>query len=501
MLSSRGAAAARNQKKDLMFEVMADTYDSKANPDGFINLGIAENTLMHPELLKHLEKKFRPSSNNLSYGCGPSGSVRLRKALANFFNKHFSPIRPVSPSHINASRGVTSSLERLAYELGDPGDKFLLGRPYYGSYESDLHDRAGIEIAPVSFGDIDPTSPDCVSCYESVIQAHPRTGAGRITALLLCNPHNPLGRCYPRETLTALMTLCEKHQIHLIIDEIYALSVFPNPNLPTAVPFTSALSIPTTNLINPARIHTLWGLSKDFGANSLRIGCVVSQANPPLMSVLAAHAAYSFPSALLDYMACAILEDERFVARFLKESQRRLAENYGLTTAFLRKHGIPYEEAGAGCFVWVDLGAAWRERRRGLGIEVESGDSCCELDDDMLFNHHHNQHHHQDGSSSEKTQHPDLATSRPLPIGDAGWIFLPPLSHQQSEHLIQDEMDGATNLTNDIERKLVAQRVYLASGDCCGSERVGWFRIVFSSVGNRGVLMEGLRRVVGALEG
>jgi 1-aminocyclopropane-1-carboxylate synthase len=497
MLSSRGVAAARNQKKDLMFEVMADTYDAKTNPEGFINLGIAENTLMHPELLKYLRKNFRPSSNNLSYGCGPSGSVRLRKALANFFNKHFSPIRPVSPSHINASRGVTSSLERLAYELGDPGDKFLLGRPYYGSYESDLHDRAGIEIAPVSFGDIDSTSPNCVSCYESVILAHPRTGAGRITALLLCNPHNPLGRCYPRETLVALMALCEKHQIHLIIDEIYALSVFPNPNLPTAEPFISALSIPTTNLINPARIHTLWGLSKDFGANSLRIGCVVSQANPTLMSVLAAHAAYSFPSALLDYMACTILEDERFVARFLRESQRRLAENYGLTTAFLRKHGIPYEEAGAGCFVWVDLGTAWRERRRGLGIEVESGDACCGFDDEILFNHHHPQH-----NSPEKTQLPDFSTSQPLPIGDAGWIFLPPLSiSHHPQDLLKDEMDGATNLTDDIERKLVAQRVYLASGDCCGSERVGWFRIVFSSVGSRGVLMEGLRRVLGAVEG
>lgn len=443
MLSSRGATAARTQKKDLMFEVMANTYHPKLNPSGYINFGIAENTLMHTELLTFLQKTFRPPSSALSYGCGPSGSPRLRRALASFFNSHFSPIVPVVPEHIDASRGVTSSLERLAYELGDPGDRFLLGRPYYGSYASDLADHAGITLAPVSFGDVDPTSPDCVECYERVLLAdRARASSGHTTALLLCNPHNPLGRCYPRETLEALMALCEKYSLHLIVDEIYALSVFPNANVPNASPFISALSIPTAGLISPGRVHTLWGLSKDFGANSLRIGCVVSQSNPLLMSVLANHASHSFPSALLDYMACVILEDGRFVARFVKESQRRLAETYALTTGLLSRRGIKYEEASAGCFVWVDLGAAWRER---CVSEVVG----------------------------EK--------------GDPGWVYL------------RDEMDGATDLTDDVQRRLVAERVYLASGECCGSERPGWFRVVFSQP--RGLLIEGMRRMMRALDG
>lgn len=440
MLSSRGTAAARNTQKDLMFQVMADTYDSKKNPDGFINLGVAENTLMHPELLSHLKKNFHPPSSAFSYGSGPSGSLRLRNALADFFNAHFDPVKPVSSSHINASRGVTSSLERLAYELGDPGDKFLLGRPYYGSYQCDLRDRAGIEVAPVSFGEIDPCSEAAVSMYEAALLTElANLIGGQVRAILLCNPHNPLGRCYSRETLVAFMRLCQKHAIHLVVDEIYALSVFPNPDAPAAEPFTSALSIDTTGIIDPALVHVLWGLSKDFGANSLRIGCVVSQHNPPLMSVLDAHAAYSFPSALLDFMACTILEDKRFVDKFITESQRRLAENYALTTAFLRKHGIAFQEANAGVFVWVDLGQAWRRRN---------------------------------------------AKMRNLP--DGGWV------------LLSDEMDGATNVTDDITRMLVRQRVYLASGDASGSEQPGWFRVVFSQP--RHLLLEGLRRVVVALE-
>ena len=440
MLSTRGTAAARNSKKDLMFEVMANTYDSETNPDGFINLGVAENTLMHPELLSHLKKNFHPPSSAFSYGSGPSGSLRLRNALADFFNAHFDPVVPVSSCHVNASRGVTSSLERLAYELGDPGDKFLLGRPYYGSYQCDLRDRAGIEVAPVSFGEIDPCSEASVACYEAALLtelANPI--GGKVRAILLCNPHNPLGRCYSQETLLAFMGLCQRYSIHLVVDEIYALSVFPNPDAPSAEPFTSALSIDTANIIDPALVHVVWGLSKDFGANSLRIGCVVSQHNPTLMSVLDAHAAYSFPSALLDFMACTILEDKRFVRLFITESQRRLAENYALTTSFLRRHGITFQAANAGVFLWVDLGLAWRRQNAKM-----------------------------------------------LDIGDGGW------------GLLADEMDGATNITDDITRKLVRQRVYLASGDASGSEEPGWFRIVFSQP--RHLLLEGLRRTVIALD-
>lgn len=34
---------------------------------------------------------------------------------------------------------------------------------------------------------------------------------------------------------------------------------------------------------DPARVHCLYGMSKDFGANGLRIGVLVSQHNPALM--------------------------------------------------------------------------------------------------------------------------------------------------------------------------------------------------------------------------
>ena len=69
------------------------------------------------------------------------------------------------------------------------------------------------------------------------------------------------GRCYPPETLVEIMKFCNRHKLHLINDEIYALCVFDSGS-PDAVPFTSILSLATPEIINPNLVHVLYGFSK-----------------------------------------------------------------------------------------------------------------------------------------------------------------------------------------------------------------------------------------------
>ena len=40
-------------------------------------------------------------------------------------------------------------------------------------------------------------------------------------SLILCNPHNPVGRVYTREELEALLAICRKHDILILADEIH----------------------------------------------------------------------------------------------------------------------------------------------------------------------------------------------------------------------------------------------------------------------------------------
>lgn len=57
------------------------------------------------------------------------------------------------------------------------------------------------------------------------------------------------------------MKFCQKHNIHLISDEIYALTVFDSKS-PASLPFTSVLSFDTAGMIDPNYLHVTYGMSK-----------------------------------------------------------------------------------------------------------------------------------------------------------------------------------------------------------------------------------------------
>lgn len=51
--------------------------------------------------------------------------------------------------------------------------------------------------------------------------AHPRA-----KIFILCNPHNPTGRCFTREELTKIGTLCRAHHVLVVSDEIHSDIVY-----------------------------------------------------------------------------------------------------------------------------------------------------------------------------------------------------------------------------------------------------------------------------------
>lgn len=58
------------------------------------------------------------------------------------------------------------------------------------------------------------------------------------------------------------MRFCQEHNLHLISDEVYALSVWTNPEVPYAPEFTSLLAMNPNNIIDGNLIHVVWGMSK-----------------------------------------------------------------------------------------------------------------------------------------------------------------------------------------------------------------------------------------------
>ncbi|KAF5009672.1 hypothetical protein FDECE_4118 [Fusarium decemcellulare] len=424
-LSRRAHEAEESSKGMVLWEVIPNLFDQETNPDGIVSLGVAENTLMHNVLRKHIHDNLALSNPAFTYGDGTTGTKRVKAAVSKFLNKQLKPFRPIEPAHISMTNGCSAAIEHLSWALANPGDAVLLGQPYYGTFVPDLTYRFGAKLLPVPFDEVDPLEEDAVEKYEKVIIDAQAKGL-RVAGLVISHPHNPLGRCYSRSVLISLMKLCQKYQVHFISDEIYALSVWSNTvdKHPPPVPFESALTIDTKDIIDPALVHVIWGMSKDFGANGIRVGAVISQSNPSLHAALVSVGLYSSVSSISDHVTVNILEDDAFVESYMTENRKKLSAQYERVVSWANKNEITYAPGvNAAFFLWVDLGKAYRAR-----------------------------------------------------------------------HSVPETED----ITNLVMDKLMQKKVFLASGEAFGSEKPGWFRIVFSHPDE--YLDLGLERVMDALK-
>ncbi|KAF3037908.1 hypothetical protein E8E12_000245 [Didymella heteroderae] len=436
-LSSRGTTASVNYPKDFaLWDIISNLWHPESNPDGYVSLGLAENVLMHNELREFLNSKklVDPQAVSFTYGSGPYGSKGIRASITNFMNHHFKPFSPLQPDHVMVTNGVSVAIEHCAWGLANPGDGILLGRPYYRAFLPDIGMRTGVKVVPVSFGTVDPCGVDCVAAYEATLLKSNAEGV-KIRALMLCHPHNPLGRCYSIDTLIALLRLCSKYNIHLISDEIYALTVWvntidsPAPTRP-AVPFSSILSLDVASLIDPSLVHVLWGVSKDFGANGLRSGAIISPGNPGFIQACKACGIWSSPSSLAENAVCAILNDEEFVERYIGLNRERLSTAYAHAVAELKKHGIEHiPGANAAFFIWINLGKMFKD-------DVAGSMKSVSLSDDI-------------------------------------------------------------GVTARVHERLMARKVYLVDGDAAGAEEEGWFRLVFTQPPE--LITEAIGRISAAL--
>lgn len=104
------------------------------------------------------------------------------------------------------------------------------------------------------------------------------TDKSRIKAVLISNPHNPLSRCYPKKWLVECMEFCQERGLHLISDELYALTDLKGASN-DAPAFVSALSMTEPLVpegavkVDPSRVHVVWSASKLFGSSGFRVVC------------------------------------------------------------------------------------------------------------------------------------------------------------------------------------------------------------------------------------
>ncbi|KAF8624618.1 hypothetical protein AX15_005773 [Amanita polypyramis BW_CC] len=314
------------------------------------------------------------------------GDPCLRNALADLFNTHFNPYKPILSDQIIVGAGLSAIASHLVGVLANPGDGVLLAAPYYYGFDWELtiqHDIVPVPV-PVPKSDIF-TLIELMHLEKALEESHQK--GTRIKAVILCNPHNPLGRPYPRNVIIEYCKFCEKHNLHLICDEVYALSVFSSRDIPDPEPFVSALSIDLeSNRVNPSRVHVLYGMSKDFNCNGFRIGALVtSLCNESLLHSMVISAFFSCAASPATSLWSTMLSDKTFLDYFLETNRLKLQEAYDYMTSWLQFHKIPYIPSSAGHFVLVDMRPILSDiQRYGSLLSIKSDQDMCARENVLL---------------------------------------------------------------------------------------------------------------------
>ncbi|GAA5987389.1 hypothetical protein JCM10908_001935 [Rhodotorula pacifica] len=371
-----------------LYPAFAGASWSEETPEGFVNAGLAENSLMHDWLREFWQREgsLQIDHTDLTYSTSVLGSDRLFESLSRYFNAYFKPFYPILPKHIATSNGLGPMIEKIAAVISDPEDAWLVPAPYYNAFKADLGASqvriASVQIPLEQYGTLAE-----VELVDAELERRRREGVEqKIKAILVTNPHNPLGFCYSREVLLAYCRLAERWNLFLVSDEIYANSVYDSADLPNAPTFTSVLSLDVHNDAgcDPARVIVLYGMSKDFGANGFRAGAMVCQHNLRFMQALATNARgmrMGSPSQIL----WSALMDSDDLPLYLSQNRLALSRAYAYLTAWLKAHNLPYVPANAGHFVVVDLrkyvAAVERgdEGRQGTGENLRFEDEIAFL--------------------------------------------------------------------------------------------------------------------------
>nr|ACM48506.3 1-aminocyclopropane-carboxylate synthase [Dimocarpus longan] len=337
-------------------------YHPTQSPHGVIQMGLAENPLCF-DLIKDWIVKNPDASI-----CTPEGVDKFKEiaifqdyhglqifkqAVAKFMSKARGGRVTFDPDRVVMAGGATGANELITFCIADPGDAYLVPTPYYPAFGRDLGWRTGVKIVPVdcySSNNFQVTRASLEDAYEKARKANIN-----IKGLLITNPSNPLGTTLERDTLKALVSFINETNIHLVVDEIYAATVFNSPK------FISIAEVIEEMDCNRDNIHLIYSLSKDMGFPGFRVGIVYSY-NDEVVNCGTKMSSFGLVSSQTQYLLASMLSDDEFVDNFLAESSKRLAKRYHTFTMGLDQAGITCLRSNAGLFFWMNLRHLLKER-------------------------------------------------------------------------------------------------------------------------------------------
>lgn len=259
--------------------------------------------------------------------------------------------------------GVVPAISAIIKAMTIPGDKIIVQTPVYNCFYSSIRNNGCKMIAnnliyqegryTIDFDDLEHKAAD------------PET-----KLLLLCNPHNPVGRVWTSEELQRIGDICLQNGVFIIADEIHCELTYEGHNYTPFASLSEEFRLRSATCISPSKAFNLAGLqianivAADGNIRS-RIDRAINDnevcdVNP--FGVIATIAAYEKSEEWLDALRKYLWENYSYVRYFFK----RDLPQYSV---------LPLEGT---YLVWIDCRAA--------GIGSDNITSCLQNKQKLMVN-------------------------------------------------------------------------------------------------------------------
>ncbi len=231
---------------------------------------------------------------------------------------------PIEREWIMMAPGVVPSLHAAVMAFAEPGQGVIVQSPVYPPFFNAAK-QTGRRL-------LDNPLRQVEGRYEMDLEHLERCARDGAKVLVLCSPHNPVGRVWRQDELQAVLDIARRHGLVVLSDDIHCDLVFPghshtmlgrlagpDDQLITTIAPSKTFNIPGLGLsamVVPDAAHRR-ALKRVFEAAH------IEQANP--FSLTAFEAAYRHGGAWLDALLVYLQGNAQFVAQYIRDHIPRIS--------------------------------------------------------------------------------------------------------------------------------------------------------------------------------
>lgn len=272
----------------------------------------------------------------------------------------------IDPDWISFTPGIVPAIALAVNAFTEPGDGIIVQQPVYHPFMGVTED-SGRKVVN------NRLLEENGKYFMDFEDLEKKAQAPNTKAMILCSPHNPIGRVWTQEELQRVVDICKKNNVILISDEIHQDLVYEGH-----------VHIPTAKLADPsAKIMTCTAPSKTFNiAGVFASNIIISNETLREQYRAELEKAHLMPS---PFAISGVMSAYNEGAPWLEELMHYLSDNVDFVESYL-KNNLPkvgFVKPEATFLLWLDF------RAYGFGSskleEIITQDAQLALNNGWMF--------------------------------------------------------------------------------------------------------------------